>query len=126
MSTEINNSSSTNKSNLYLKLSIHDNDYWYIIERVSESLSEIFYFLDITPDILEDKLPQLKTYIQDMLYTTYAMCFLLKGRDKGEELTLRDYFEPDLEIVDYLDIPDWDNSESAFIPLFNDGAVIYR
>ena len=61
-----------------------------------------------------------------MLYTTYAMCFLLKGRDKGEELTLRDYFEPDLEIVDYLDIPDWDNSESAFIPLFNDGAVIYR
>ena len=52
--------------------------------------------------------------------------FFIKGRDKGEELTLRDYFEPDLEIVDYLDIPDWDNSESAFIPLFNDGAVIYR
>ena len=125
MSTEINNSSSTNKSNLYLKLSIHDNDYWYIIERVSESLSEIFYFLDITPNILKNKLPQLKIYIQDMLYTTYTMCFLLKGRDKDEELTSRDYFEPDLEIVDYLDIPNWDNGENAFIPLF-DADVIYR
>lgn len=125
MSTEINNSSSTNKSNLYLKLSIHDNDYWYIIERVSESLSEIFYFLDITPNILKNKLPQLKIYIQDMLYTTYTMCFLLEGRDKDEELTSRDYFEPDLEIVDYLDIPDWDNGENAFIPLF-DADVIYR
>lgn len=125
MSTEINNSSSTNKSNLYLKLSIHDNDYWYIIERVSESLSEFFYFLDITPNILKNKLPQLKIYIQDMLYTTYTMCFLLKGRDKDEELTSRDYFEPDLEIVDYLDIPNWDNGENAFIPLF-DADVIYR
>ena len=125
MSTEINNSSSTNKSNLYLKLSIHDNDYWYIIERVSESLSEIFYFLDITPNILKNKLPQLKIYIQDMLYTTYTMCFLLEGRDKDEELTSRDYFEPDLEIVDYLDIPNWDNGENAFIPLF-DADVIYR
>ena len=125
MSTEINNSSSTNKSNLYLKLSIHDNDYWYIIERVSESLSEFFYFLDITPNILKNKLLQLKIYIQDMLYTTYTMCFLLKGRDKDEELTSRDYFEPDLEIVDYLDIPNWDNGENAFIPLF-DADVIYR
>lgn len=78
MNIESNNSSSTNKLTSYLKLSIHDNDFWYVIERVSESLSEIFYFLDITPDILEDKLPQLKTYIQDMLYTTYAMCFLLR------------------------------------------------
>ena len=36
-----------------------------------------------------------------------------------------DYFKPDLEIVDYLDIPEWDNNESVFIPLFY-GDIITR
>lgn len=110
------------KSDSYLKLTIHDNDFRNELENVSNSLCEIFYFLDVTPDTISDKLPQLKTFVQGLLYEIHLIHVLF---DKCKELAHKDYFEPDLEIVNYSDIPDWDNGESAFIPL-GEGDVIYR
>lgn len=106
----------------YLKLTIHDNDFRNELENVSNSLHEILYFLDVTPDILADKLPQLQAVVQGLLYEIHLIHVLF---DECKELVNKDYFKPDLEIVNYSDIPDWDNGESAFIPL-GEGDVIYR
>ena len=36
-------------------------------------------------------------------------------------------FKPTPQIVDYLDIPDWDNNESIYVPLFDESnEIIYR
>lgn len=40
--------------------------------------------------------------------------------------TRLDYFECELEIVDYLDIPDWDNYESVYVPMFSDAEILIR
>ena len=37
------------------------------------------------------------------------------------------YFEPTLEFVDYIDIPNWDDNQSVYIPMFeveNDAIII--
>ena len=36
------------------------------------------------------------------------------------------YFQPTLEFIDYLNIPDWDNGGSIYIPMFEDAEIIIR
>lgn len=44
----------------------------------------------------------------------------------GFKETIEKYFEPTLKFVDYLDIPDWDNGESIYIPMFENAEIITR
>lgn len=37
-----------------------------------------------------------------------------------------DYFKPDMKIVDFFDIPEDDNRQSVYIPLFGDKEYIVR
>lgn len=110
-----------NGKEYYLKLTIHDNDFYFTIQFVSELLYEIFYFLDITAIDLYKHLPQIKTHIQQLLYSTSFIEHQLEGIYNPD----LEYFQPDMELVTSIDIPDWDNDESAFIPLF-EGDIIYR
>ena len=36
------------------------------------------------------------------------------------------HFEPTLKFVDYLDIPDWNNDEDVYIPMFENAENIRR
>ena len=105
----------------YLKLSIHDNDFRSDIEFVADTLYNIFYFFDTASDEIVNNLPHLKVCVKEILYETHKI-FNLLGH--GSPVS-KDYFDPDLKVIDYLDIPEWDNGESAFIPLF-EGDIIYR
>ena len=110
-----------NAKECYLKLTIHDNDFGYEIKLVSEILYDVLYYCDTEPVDLYNNLAQVKEYVQHLLYTISSI-----SRQLSEmPLVSFDYFKPDLEIVTYRDIPDWDNGETAFIPLF-EGDVIYR
>lgn len=40
--------------------------------------------------------------------------------------SVEDIFVPILEFVDYLDIPDWDDNESVYIPMFENAEIIRR
>ena len=108
----------------YLKVTLHDNDFTSIIEFSSMLLYELIVFFDeyASYDISDKNLSQLKDDLHHLLYTTYKIYNYLHHRECNTKF---DYFKPDLEIVDYLDIPEWDNNESVFIPLF-DGDIITR
>lgn len=110
----------------YVQLTIHDNDFWATIEFVSELLrSLIDYFGHYgSYDITDEDLQQLKDDIQHLLYGTYRIHNYLFHRER--DYPSFDYFKPTVKIVDYLDIPDWDNNQSVFVPLFENGDIIIR
>ena len=108
----------------YLKVTLHDNDFTSIIEFSSMLLHELIDFFDGygSYNISDEDLLKLKDDIHHLLYATYRIYnyFFHRKRDTPFE-----YFKPDLEIIDYLNIPEWDNCESVFIPLFK-GEIITR
>lgn len=109
----------------YLKISLHDNDFTIIIEFSSELLKELIDFFDYygSYEISEKDLYKLQDSIQHLLYATYRIHNYLFHRDY-EDMPF-DSFRPSLHIVDYLDIPEWSNHDSVFIPLFK-GDIIVR
>lgn len=89
-------------------------------------LYDIFIFEGRFPE--EDELPLLKKYIQPLWFSLHnlssVMCW--NKNSVGFKETIEKYFEPILEFVDYVDIPDWDNDESVYIPMFKDAEIIRR
>ena len=111
----------------YLKITIHDNDFIISLMYIGELLYELFQNTYSYPT--EEHLPYLKEYIKHLWWSTNAITGLMRWgveyiKEKG--VCHIDYFEPTLEFVDYLDIPDWDNSESIYIPMFEDANVIVK
>lgn len=76
---------------------------------------------------MQDDFPVLKEMIKYELYAVNNIMYKLWCT--GKSLEYRESplsnFECDLEFVDYLDIPDWDNYQSVYIPLFN-GEILVR
>lgn len=110
----------------YLRVTIHDNDYRTSLEYVCDALYEIFWFAGYPT---EQDFPNLKKCIKHLWFGTHATISLLdKGTHTNDIIHTDDikYFEPYLEFVDYVDIPDWDNAESAYIPMFDDAEVLHR
>jgi hypothetical protein len=106
----------------YLRVTIHDNDFSMSLEWIGELLYEIFCTEDNYPT--EEQLPTLKEYIKRLWHITYTIQDLMRWSRAGD---MDDgYFNPHLEFVDYVDIPDWDNHESLYIPMFDDGKVLIR
>ena len=108
----------------YLKITLHDNDFTSIVEFSSILLHELIDFFDGygSYNISDEDLSKLKDDIHHLLYDTYRIYNYLYHRKCNTKF---DYFQPELQIVDYLDIPEWNNNESVFIPLFN-GDIITR
>ena len=104
----------------YLRVTVHDNDFTSPLLYVGGLLQQVFtdneYPTEQDSDIL-------KEMIAHIWYGAYEIISKLRF---GEcDLCGFDYFEPDLEFVDFEDIPDWDNSESIYIPMF-DGEILLR
>ena len=112
-----------NKYNKYLRVTIHDNDFSFSLELIGNLLYEIFYFEDNYPT--EEHLPMLKEHIKHLWYRTYRIQDLMRNLSSAV-LDDAGYFNPHLEIVDAADIPEWDNGESIYIPMFEDAKVLSR
>lgn len=110
----------------YLRITMHDNDFWLSLEYLSKMLYEIFIFERRFPE--EDELTLLKKYIQPLWFSLHNLDSIMNWNKNsvGFKETIEKYFEPTLEFVDYLDIPDWDNSESVYIPMFENAEIITR
>ena len=110
----------------YLRITMHDNDFWFSLTLVADMLYKIFNFEGRFPE--EDELPLLKKYIQSLWFSldniSDVMCWNKNSVSFKE--TAEKHFEPTLEFVDYLDIPEWDNDESVYIPMFEIGEIIRR
>ena len=103
----------------YLRVSIGDNDFSFCLEMVSNLLYETFQRVGKYPT--EEDFPVLKVIIKHLLFGEYMLHdTIYQG---NVPVVGMGYFEPYLKFVDYWDIPDWDNAESFYIPMF-DGAEI--
>ena len=107
----------------YLRVTIHDNDFRFSLELVGEALQEIFEYIEEYPT--EEDFPVLKQMIKYIWYGIHHVYEKIDRVDRYYEVEI-DYFEPDLEFVDFFDIPDWDNGENIYIPMFDDGKIFWR
>lgn len=106
----------TNEPARYLRITMHDNDFTVSLEHVGHLLQQIFEYEGSYPT--EKDLPILSEMINHLWYATHNISNKLRwGIDyyRKSEFVL---FDCNLEFVDYLDIPDWDNGESIYIPMF--------
>ena len=110
----------------YLSISIHDNDFMNYAEIMMESIQYMFRFYDFYPNTEED-LNKLKPAIAN-LWNGFYMVNVASDKRKERDETKLDMFMKniDLEIVDFTDIPEWDNYETMYIPLFKDGECIIK
>ena len=108
--------------NKYLKVTNHDNDFTHSLEQVCELLYDTFQRENKYPT--ENDLLYLATSIQ------YMWCGATMAKDIMRWGSLNapsfKYFFPDLAIVNENEIPDWDNAEAVFIPMFDDGNILIR
>lgn len=102
----------------YLRITIHDNDFISDLQIVGETLKNIFDFEDKYPT--EDDLPKIKEYISNLCWSIHNLDNFYRWKDTSVDFseTPMKIFDVDLAIVDYTDIPDWNNSEDVYIPLF--------
>jgi len=106
----------------YLRVTIHDNDFISSLIKVGKLIYEHFCEEDCYPT--EEQLPLLGECVK----------YLWLGADQVEnlmkwgEILYEDfgYIQPHLEFVDYADIPDRDNYESVYIPMFDGAEVLVR
>ena len=106
----------------YLRITIHDNDFTTSLQRVGELLYETFYLEGKYPT--EEDFPTLKEIIKHLWFCADMAIDLMRW---GHLNTLNmEYFNPCLEFIDYLDIPDWGNNESIYIPMFDDAEILTR
>lgn len=110
----------------YLRVTIHDNDFWYSLSLLADMLYEIFIGEGRFPE--GDELPLLKKYIQPLWFSLHNLDSIMSWNKNavGFKETIEKHFEPTLEFVDYVDIPDWDNGESVYIPMFKNAEIIRK
>lgn len=110
----------------YLHITMYDNDFINSLSLLADMLYAIFILERRFPE--EDELPLLKKYIQPLWFSIHNINSIMSWNKNvvGFTETMEKYFYPTLEFIDYLDIPDWDDSQSAYIPMFENGEIIIR
>lgn len=105
---------------------MHDNDFWLSLYQLSKMLYEIFLSEGRFPE--EDELPLLRKYIQPLWFSLHNLNSIISWNKNSVGFTesAEKYFVPTLEFVDYINIPDWDNDESVYIPMFKNSQIIRR
>ena len=109
----------------YLRDTVHDNDFTNSLLLVGDFLKQTFKHEGKYPT--EQDFNVLKEAINHIWYGAHGIMNLLRSGKcilYGFKYDI-DYLKPDLEFVDFEDIPDWDNSESIYIPMF-DGEILLR
>lgn len=106
----------------YLRVTIHDNDFTSSLERACETLYEIFQYAERFPD--ENEFDVVRGLIKALWHGAY----MAESWAKWSTMMHLDasYLMPKLEFIESYDIPDWDNRESVYIPMFYNGYVLTR
>ena len=109
----------------YLKITIFDNDFMDELEDAANVLHAAFYGYDKYPT--EKDFPYLEKCIRNLMSNSYCIhCFARGDEDLPNTETNDKYFTPKLSIVKEFDIPEWENYECIYIPLFEDGDILKR
>ena len=119
-----------NQNTTYLRVTNHDNDFRQSLETVCYAMYDIFCGEDKWPT--EDDFPKIKKYIKYMWWAAHNAMGYMRWKNTcvvHHELNKYDdmnYLEPKLSFVDFSEIPDWDNFESVYIPMFCDAEILLR
>lgn len=116
-----------NKSNAtYLKITMHDNDFTGSLKYVADILYKIFQYAGRYPE--ENELPLLATYIQNLWFSIHNINAIMYWNKNSVGFNESNFslFRPSLKFVDFLDIPEWDDYESVYIPMFDNSAILIR
>ena len=111
----------------YLMITIHDNDFTSYFIELGKTLYNIFISEGKFPT--EEDIPELKELIKHLWYSVHNIVMLMRWKNTLVEYERTDeisYFYPDVKIMDYLDIPEWENAEDIYIPLFENGEILLK
>ena len=110
---------------IYLRITMHDNDFTCSLKHVANVLYKIFQDENRFPE--EDEIPLIEKYVKELLFSVHNICSIMRWNKNSVGFTesSESLFTPHLEFIDYLDIPDWDNYESIYIPMF-EGEILVR
>lgn len=116
----------TQRAGVYLRVTVHDNDFISPLKIVCDAVYEIFCGEDKWPD--EDDFHEIKKYIKYMLFGIDGFTHLMrwKGTNVKRRCTDMNYLIPDMEFIAFSDMPEWDNYESVYIPMFPESDIIIR
>lgn len=113
-----------NTGSQYLRITLHDNDftsYWEALVVSIESIVNDFHTVYVGENFDWD-MDRLAAAIQYLWYAMDEMDYACDSPARracfaNQRRHTVDSFKPDISIVDYKDIPDWENSEVIYIPL---------
>lgn len=110
----------------YLCVTIHDNDFTSSLRIACEAFYQLCYEEDNYPD--EEDFPIIREYFSHVWVGLDSLQDLLRWKGtsiehKGSSMT---YLNPELSFVEFEDIPDWDNHENVYIPMFDNGEILMR
>lgn len=109
-----------------MRITIHDNDFSGSLHQLANVLYEIFRYEERFPE--ENELSLLEKYIEPLWFSLHNIGNIMSWNKNSVCFTESpmSLFIPHIEFVDYLDIPDWDNGESVYIPMIKDAEIIVR
>ena len=108
----------------FLKITIHDNDFvnYYLL------LGHVLHHLYCRSNPTKDDLTFMKPYIARLWWSIHNLADIENSKIINTDFgpTDYEYFEKhlNLDIVDYTDIPNWDNSEDIYISLLQNDSTI--
>ena len=110
----------------YLRVTIHDNDFSGSLRMVCETFYEICCEEEMFPG--EEDFPTIQRYLSQIWCGVDNTMDLLRWKNTITPHHPTDiaYLAPKLCFVDFQEIPDWDNYESAYIPMFDGAEVLMR
>lgn len=104
----------------YLRITIYDNDFMDELENAAWILWQSFGCYEKAPT--EKDFPYLEKCIRNIMSSSYCVNILCRGDENLPDTdTCYEYFIPKLSIVKREDIPDWENYECIYVPLFPGG-----
>lgn len=108
----------------YLRVTVHDNDYTHSLEIACEFLYKMFSDSHFPTE------EKIYNFEQSFRYLWAGVHFIDKTLWKDKVIDDPSYFVSNLfpyfEFVDYFDIPDDDNYESVYIPMFPNAEILVR
>lgn len=107
---------------MYIRIRFGDSHFHFPLIKVAKFIYEYFQFEEDAYPTTEEDLEELQDIVKGLLYQRYRLSHYKEADYPIEE----EYFVPIIQFVKYSDILDWDNGESAYIPMFDDGEVTIR
>lgn len=111
----------------YLRITLHDNDFTSYYQILGETLLKVFQSEKTYPT--EEDLSEMETLVSHLWYSIHNIKSLMrwKGTPIQYKETSMDCFYPDISIVDESDIPDSENFEAIYVPMFDgDNRVLLK